>query len=38
MTSDIPVKLQEVGLEDWYGSLNDMDRVKLKKYIDKADT
>lgn len=38
MTSDIPVKVQEVGLEDWYGSLNDMDRVKLKRYIDKADS
>ncbi|MGN1045014.1 MAG: hypothetical protein ACI4Q9_03560 [Candidatus Methanomethylophilaceae archaeon] len=37
MTSDIPVKVQEVGLEDWYGSLGDMDRVKLNRYIDRAD-
>ena len=38
MTSEIPMKVEEAGLVDWYQALSDLDRVKLKKYIDKTDS
>ena len=37
MTTEIPVKVEEAGLIDWYQTLSDLDRVKLRKYIDKVD-
>ena len=38
MTSEIPVKVEEAGLVEWYQTLSDLDRVKLRKYIDKVDS
>ncbi len=37
MAAQIPEKVAQAGLEDWYSSLSDMDRIKINKYIDKAD-
>ena len=37
MSPQIPEKITKVGLEDWYSSLSDMDRIKIGRYIDDAD-
>lgn len=37
MSAQIPEKVAQAGLEDWYSSLSDMDRIKINKYIDKTD-
>lgn len=37
MTMDVPVKVEEAGVVDWYSTLSDLDRVKFRKYIDKVD-
>ena len=37
MAAQIPDKVAQAGLGDWYTSLSDMDRIKINKYIDKAD-
>ena len=37
MSAQIPDKVVKVGLEDWYSSLSDMDRIKISRYVDKAD-
>lgn len=37
MSAQMPDKVAQAGLEDWYSSLSDMDRIKINKYIDKAD-
>lgn len=34
---EIPVKVKEAGVVDWFMSLSDPDRVKLRKYIDMVD-
>ena len=31
----VPVEVSKVGLEDWYLSLNDINRVKVKRYLPK---
>ena len=36
MSAQIPGKVVKVGLEDWYSSLSDMDRIKISRYVDKA--
>jgi hypothetical protein len=38
MASDIPAEISAVGLDDWYGSLNDMNKVKAKRYLNCIDT
>ena len=38
MAQEIPAEISAVGLEDWYGSLNDMNRVKVKRYLGCIDT
>ena len=35
--ADVPQKVAEAGVQDWYAGLSDMDRVKLNRYLDKAD-
>lgn len=36
--STIPAEVSEAGLEDWYQTLNDPTRVKLRRYIQGIDT
>jgi hypothetical protein len=38
MAQEIPAEISAVGLEDWYGSLNDMNKVKVKRYLGCIDT
>ena len=38
MAQDIPNEIAAVGLTDWYGSLNDMNKVKVKRYLGCIDT
>lgn len=38
MTAQIPQKVIEAGLEEWFSSLSEMDRVKVGKYADKTDS
>lgn len=33
----VPEKISSIGLSDWFGTLSDQDRVRLKRYTDKAD-
>ena len=35
--ADVPQKVAEAGVQDWYAGLSDTDRVKLNRYLDKAD-
>lgn len=35
--TDTPQKVVEAGMQDWYASLSDTDRVKLNRYLDCAD-
>ncbi|MBP5394996.1 MAG: hypothetical protein J6Y18_03710 [Candidatus Methanomethylophilaceae archaeon] len=37
MSAQMPEKVAEAGLEDWYASLSEMDRIKIARYIDGAD-
>ncbi len=34
---DVPEKVRRLGLSKWYGTLSENDKVKLGRYIDKAD-
>ena len=34
---DVPAKVRKLGLGKWYGLLSENDKVKLGRYIDKAD-
>lgn len=34
---DVPEKVRSAGLSKWYGTLSDADRVKLNRYLDRAD-
>jgi len=38
MAQDIPSEISDAGLEDWYSSLNDINQVKVKRYIQCIDT
>lgn len=38
MAQDVPAEISAVGLEEWYGSLNDMNKVKVKRYLGCIDT
>jgi len=38
MAQDIPSEISDAGLEDWYSSLNDINQVKVKRYIQGIDT
>lgn len=38
MSQEIPAEVSAVGLDDWYASLNDMNRVKVKRYLNCIDT
>lgn len=38
MAQDIPAEISAVGLDDWYSSLNDVYRVKVKRYLQGIDT
>jgi len=38
MAQDMPAEISAVGLEEWYGSLNDMNKVKVKRYLGCIDT
>lgn len=34
---DLPEKVSKSGLKKWYNALSESDKVKLKRYLDKAD-
>lgn len=36
-SKDVPDKVRKAGLNKWYDCLSDSDKVKLKRYLDKAD-
>ncbi len=36
--TEVPTKVVEAGLEDWYLTLNDPDRVKLRRYLPGIDS
>ena len=38
MSQEIPAEISAVGLEEWFGSLNDMNKVKVKRYLNCIDT
>ena len=38
MAQDIPAEISAVKLDDWYGSLNDVNKVKVKRYLTCIDT
>ncbi len=38
MTKDIPAEIAAVNLNDWYDSLNDINKVKVKRYLNCIDT
>ncbi len=38
MASEVPAEIVTVGLESWFGSLSDMDKVKVKRYLNCIDT
>jgi hypothetical protein len=38
MSQEIPAEISAVGLEEWFGSLNDMNKVKVKRYLGCIDT
>ena len=38
MASETPAEITAVGLEEWFGSLNDIDKVKVKRYLNCIDT
>ena len=35
--TEIPSKIVKLDLTDWYGKLSDTDKVKMNRYLDKAD-
>ena len=38
MSQEIPAEVAAVGLNEWYDSLNDMNKVKVRRYLDRIDT
>ena len=38
MAQDVPAEITAVKLDDWFGSLNDMNKVKVKRYLGCIDT
>lgn len=38
MAQDIPAEIAAVNLNDWYDSLNDINKVKVKRYLNCIDT
>ena len=38
MSQEIPAEVSAVGLDDWFSSLNDMNKVKVKRYLSCIDT
>ena len=38
MAQEIPAEISAVKLDDWFDSLNDMNKVKVKRYINCIDT
>ncbi len=38
MAQDVPAEVSAVGLEEWFSSLNDMNKVKVKRYLNCIDT
>lgn len=38
MSQDVPAEVSAVGLDDWFGSLNDVNKVKVKRYLNCIDT
>ncbi|MBR4201961.1 MAG: hypothetical protein IKQ93_00075 [Candidatus Methanomethylophilaceae archaeon] len=38
MAKDIPAEIAAVNLNDWYDSLNDINKVKVKRYLNSIDT
>lgn len=38
MSQEIPAEISAVGLEEWFDSLNDMNKVKVKRYLNCIDT
>jgi hypothetical protein len=38
MATETPAEIKAVGLEEWFGSLTDMDKVKVKRYLNCIDT
>ena len=38
MSQEMPAEISAVGLVEWYDSLNDMNKVKVKRYLNCIDT
>jgi len=38
MAEDVPAEITATGLDDWYNSLNDMYKVRVKRYLKCIDT
>ena len=38
MSTEAPAEISAVGLKEWYDSLNDMNKVKVKRYLNCIDT
>ncbi len=38
MAQETPAEISSVGLDDWYGSLDDRNKVKVKRYLADIDT
>ena len=38
MSQETPAEISAVGLNEWYASLNDMNKVKVKRYLNCIDT
>ena len=38
MSTEAPAEISAVGLNEWYDSLNDMNKVKVKRYLNCIDT
>jgi len=38
MSQETPAEISAVGLDEWYASLNDMNKVKVKRYLNCIDT
>jgi len=36
--AELPAEISEAGLDDWYGSLSEQDKLKMKRYLKDADT
>ena len=38
MSQEVPAEISAVGLDDWFSGLNDLNKVKVKRYLNGIDT